>query len=337
MELKSIIVHNLKKEANSNTAIIEPSENVLPVNDSSINLITELNKRYNSHRQKITYATFDDENDDNKFYTEFKRYFTDRDEDALLINFSKESVKDLKARVETNKNIKGGYLIFANYHDNNNFIGIFLVRNTNGILFTRDPETNTFKINPSIHIDFEKISMACRINVVNYTIKSGKYLSFLSVRSDEVSKFFNKWINAKELEDNVVLTKTLKNEVLAKIDLPENFSDREEFMKSVQEHIRRQANRWVNIKELGQFFYSNENEIVNFVNENNVELDTEFKADPTELKKFTRTSVAADKIDLKFPRNYYKNKIRIESSHPNLIVIDSEELANKIKQEFTDV
>ena len=339
INLKYLIVHELKKNVTETKATVVTSEDVLPKDERSINLVSELNLRYSKQRNtKITYATFDKPNE-NKFPKEFIKYHSNPSKDNF-ISFSKESINNLRERIESNAPAKGGYLVFADFEEYGHYVGVYLIRNTNGMLFKKKSDSDRFEINPAIHIDFEKMAMACRINIDKYEDEDGRYLGFIDVKKDEVSKFFNNWISSKDQEDNITDSKHLLYDILKHIDTPKDENDtplnREVFLEDVQKFINNSPNRVVELKALSSEFYDNEDFIHDFVLENGITINSQFKADSGILKRFINIKVQAEKISLSFPPKLYNDKVKIDDTNEDMIVITSKTLAEKIRKEIED-
>lgn len=339
MNLKYLIVHELKKNVTETKATVETSNDVLPIDEASLNLVSELNLRYSKQRNtKITYATFDKPKE-NKFPKEFIKYNSNQTKDNF-IKFSKESINNLRERIESNAPAKGGYLVFTDFEEYGHYVGVYLIRNTSGVLFKKSSESNRFEINPAIHIDFEKMAMACRINMDKYQDDDGRYLGFIDVKKDEVSKFFNNWISSKDQEDNITDSKYLLYDVLKQIEPPidenNNPINREIFLEEVQNFIKNSPNRTVELKSLSTEFYDNEDFIQDFVFEKNIPINSQFKADSGILKRFINIKVQAEKISLSFPPKLFNDKIKIDDTNKDMIVITSKSLVEKIRKEIED-
>jgi nucleoid-associated protein len=54
------------------------------------------------------------------------------------------------------------------------------------------------------------------------------------------------------------------------------------------------------------------------------------------MKKFIRVDVKADGIQLRFTRGEYNRLVRIDQNNPNVIIIESERFANKLREELNN-
>lgn len=335
MKINYVVVHELQKEVNRTGASLKLSSNLLDIDENCIELITELNKRYSA--LSITYANFVDD-EFSIFPREFCTYYEDRNE-ATFLNFSNNTIKKLKDIVKNNAPSKGGYLVFADYEDHGNFVGIFLIRNTTGKLFEQDTKTLNFKINTSVHIDFEKMAMACRINTDFYSRNEGRCLSFIKKGNADISNYFIEWISCSDKEDNTKDTLYLK-EMLDVIPAPFNECgesiDRDDFREKVYKQIKNNDKSYVDLKILGKVLYDDEKKFTEFAQERELPINTEFKANPKILKKIINVNIKADHISLDFPHRYLNEKVIITPDLPNTIIINSSILAEKLRTEMDD-
>jgi len=332
MEVYNIIIHELRKPHMAIGANLDLSSSLLDIDENATKLISELNDRYKG--LNVTHAVFGNGEGDT-FPQQFLNYFSNSSHYSFLI-FTRDSITDLKNKIENISAAKGGYLVYAYYKEVKEFIGIFLIRNTEGVLFTK--VSDKFQINPQFHIDFEKMAMACRINKESYENSSDRYLSFIKKRNEDTSEYFVNWICATDKVDNKTDTKNL-HEILVQIPFPNdsngNPNTKEVFLSEVVNYIKSRPDKIINIKDLGTHFYNDENKIIEFANANEIKINTEFKPDATILRTFVNVKVKADDIEIKFPASKYNEIITIAQDNRS-ITIRSRALAEKIRNEMND-
>ena len=207
-EIKYIIVHELIKERMSKEVKIEFSDDILEVDEYAEKLIEILNNRYGSGMERITYAVFDKQ-DCNIFPKTYENYHNKSTRENFL-DMTCSTLRMLRDQIQNINFAKGGYFIYADYAtETQRYFGVFLIRNTKGMLFEKNKSSNSYQINPTIHIDLEKIAVGCRINKTTFSDKDVKYLSFTKKNTDEISDYFIQWISAKELNNNKICTEQL--------------------------------------------------------------------------------------------------------------------------------
>ena len=330
MQVFHIVVHELRKEQHVTGAELIASDTVMPIDDVAIALVTELNKRFQSHNS--INAVFGDR--DNPFPSGFNSYNQSRTEQVFM-DFTQTSSDNLRTRIQSSAPAKGGYLVFADYEEHGHFIAVFLIRNKAGMLFVR--RDNRYILDAGIqHIDFENMAMACRINcdIYNNPTNQERYLRFTKKDSEDVSAYFREWITMNNTESMKANTKNLYQTLKAlpkPIDQDGNVLEEDDFMRKAVHYIK-DNKKEVNIRQLSLYLYGNENTIHDYATEHGIVLDSDFRADSILLNRYLHVKVKADRFELKFPREYFNDKVTIHPENQSIITIQSQELADKIKQ-----
>jgi nucleoid-associated protein len=334
-QINRIIIHELKKEATSSSAEIILFDSLIDAADNRIvGLVTQLNKRYKESNEK--YGVFDPEAP-TIFHSAFQSYF-DNDEDQKFINFSRSAAQNLKDRIENIPAAKGGYLVFVDFNINYRFVGVFLVRNTSGISFRMSQ--SQFNIDDVQHIDVENLAMAGRINLNLFSGNETRYLSFINNKQDSVSKFFIQWISSTELESNKKDTENLY-QLFKTVDIPIDpetgiAPDQTTFFNNIHSVIISAPGRRVTLRGLSEELFGDPEFLIRECESRGIRINGEFKADAQVLKKFVHVKVKADNIDLAFPLNAYRNTVSFDENNQNRIIIESQRLAEKIREIIND-
>lgn len=329
MQVNFLVIHELKKEQHVTGAELVTSDAVMPIDDMITQLVTELNKRFLSQNSfNAIFANLTD-----SFPAGYVTYNQDRTEEALL-NFSRISSEQLRQRVHVSAPAKGGYLIFADYESYGHFFSVFLIRNTTGMVIER--HGNQYVIGSNIHIDLENLAMACRINCDIYDDAGNeeRYLRFVKNDSENLSAYFRDWITMNNSESMRANTKNLHavlKSLPKPLDVDGNEMTEEELMRKAVHYIKGNRKE-VNIRQLSLHLYTNADTLHDYASANNIALDSEFLADSSILNRYLHLSVRADKFQLKFPREYYNDKIQIHNDDNDTIIIRSQALATKIRQ-----
>lgn len=328
--INRIIIHELIKEVKSSSAEITLTNRLIDSTDNRIiGLVTQLNKRYRDNNEK--YGIFNSE-DPSVFHTAFQTYF-DNDSDEDFISFSRDAAQNLKDRIENIPPAKGGYMVFVDFNTTMRFVGVFLVRNTSGISFHLS--SSQFNIDDVQHLDVENLAMAGRINLNLFERNETRYLSFINNKQDSVSKFFIQWISSTDLESNKQDTESLY-QLLKSIDIPIDTEtggapDRTTFLNNVHSIIISSPDKKVLIRTLSQELFDDSELILREAEVRGMRINGEFKADSQVLKKFIHVKVKADSIDLAFPMSVYRDIVSFDENNENRIIIESQRLADKIR------
>lgn len=332
MVIEHVIIHEIKKKAKVVGAKVLISSNCLNATEPIISkLVEDLNDRYTNKSEM--YGVFDS-NNVTRFHEEFGTYNAALTETAF-IEFTKKTARDLRDKIDSIAPAKGGFLVFAKYTYYKEYIGVFLVRDTDGMAFKRNSTTKNFSIKKALHVDFEKMAMACRINLQAFANSETRYLNFINKKSDEMSQYFLSWISSTDNESDESDTNLLYR-IFKSVPTPANedgtSQSKEVFLEKMYKHIS-SASRRVNVHEIGRLFFGDENYLTNYANQNDLRITSEFKAHKTVLRKFIQIRARVNNIELSFTKDLYNTVVFIPDGNPNQIIIDSPELAAKIRQE----
>jgi nucleoid-associated protein len=334
MEVQHVVVHYLIKNEKELKAEIDLSRNLLKLDEMSLHLVEQLDASYK--RKVITYAVFD-EADGKVFPREFQNYVDCAEPDAFL-QFSRAAAVDLVKRIEKISLAKGGFLVYARYRVNDrNYVAIYLIRDTTGMLFKKDETLAAYTINPIQHLDLDKLAMACRVDVGTYIARNGRYLSFIKKNLSDISEYFINWVSATGRENNKIITKTFY-ELINLAELPKDANGveitREEFRTRIHDYVMSVPAPVVNLRDLSKRFYADEEYLAKVAVKNNITPDTEFQADNIMMKKFIRIDLEADGLHLRFRRDAYPLKIHFDANNKNVVIIDSAKFAGELRREL---
>ncbi len=329
MEITNAIIHNVKKELKGD-AIIEYSKQTLNLKDKKCQSLFE--ELYAFFSKSIKYGVFSSK-EDTVFHQNFDEYLNSQRKE--FVAFSKNVLPDLKTRMDSIPQSKGGYVIFAEIkNQNESFFVVFVVRDKTGKQFSY--KNNTMQINEVIHIDTNKLAMACRINTQSYRDAKDRYLSFLSTTQDEASKYFQKWIGAEAQSKSQEDTKALRK-IVSNIDIPAddegNTMSREQFREKIFDLCSKTYSKNINLRSVSEEVWKNPDYISNYAANNGIAINDEFTADETELKKLKKYSISSDKIKLDFPPEYIGSKVYPDSINEDIVIIKSKSFADKLRAE----
>lgn len=329
MEIKNAIIHNVRKELKCD-ATIEYSKETLNLRDEKcLSLFEEL---YTFFSKSLKYGIFSSK-EDTVFHEKFNDYLNSTKKD--FISLSKDVLPDLKTRMDSIPQSKGGYVIFAEIkNQNEDFFVIFVVRDKTGKQFSY--KDDTMHINEVIHIDTNKLAMACRINVQSYQNEKDRYLSFLSTTQDEASKYFQKWVGAEAQSKSQEDTKALRT-IVSNIDIPTdedgNSMSREQFREKIFDLCSKTFSKDINLRAVSEEVWKDPDYISKYAATNGITINDEFTADETELKKMKKYSITSDKIKLDFPPEYIGDKVYPDPKNEDIVIIKSKLFADKLRAE----
>lgn len=333
MNLTKIIIHEIKKESESNIVELELSDDLIPVNDDSVALVTSLSDAFK--KDKILYAIFNDE--EGKYFPE--KYFEFKDsarDNSDFITFTRSVTGNLETIIRPIRFATGGYLIYTEYSENSiNYVSVFFVRDVEGKILRRT--ASSYSISTIDYVDTKNLAMACRINENRLGDTEGNYLSFTQLKQQVVSEYFKDWISIMQLESSSNYTNALYN-IITEIEPPidpdtEERYELQKFRDKVYTYISSNPNQIINIRDLSQNFYDDPNIIQDYADLHEMTLDTEFRYNKRQLQKFIKLEVNRDGINLKVSRGTLEEKIRLSNDNPNIVIIESQSFANAIRRE----
>jgi nucleoid-associated protein len=336
MKIANLIIHNLNKEVSGNATLLL-SKDVLDSSDKkTVSLIEELNSRF---RNNIAYGVFTKQQDDaNTFHKEFDKYLRKSSKDKF-ISFSNTTANLLYNKISTIPQARGGYIVYSDYNDDygNHFFSVFLIRDKKDKQFKQ--RDGIITIGEVICVETDKLAMACRINLKSYQEYTpdslGTYLGFVSIKQPETSDYFLNWIGAEKKQRDTEDTRSLVK-IITNISVPNEEGkpmQREAFKRKAYDVIRSFNKSPVNISAMSLSLFNNEATIGKYAEEHGIILSTEFYADNKTLKNLTEYHVKEDNIDLKFPTEYFGDKIRVDHNNPDLVIIESAKFAKAIAEE----
>ncbi|WP_422556396.1 nucleoid-associated protein [Sulfuricurvum sp.] len=316
MILNSVIIHEIRKEANTtNTATLYLSNSVLDVsNEYVLKIVTSLEESFS--RKTLKRAKFSEDG----FKEDFQD-FTNID----IMNFSNVLTTKLKNNINGISQAKGGYLVFARYTTTQDFLAIFLVRNTEGSKLI--PSAGSWDLDSTQYLDVEHFAMGTKINLSILNSESDdRYISLVRGNTD-ISHYFEAWIGLDDPKQENKDAQALYN-IANQIDLP-NGMTRDSLKRTIFDYAKSSTGKIVNLRDLSTYIFQDENYITNYCETNNVDIDGEFKLTGANLSRFYKVSVKANNIELTFPRSSFNpNEIEIIDGQ---VVIHSEELAQQIQ------
>lgn len=333
MKVGRVIIHELFKPIGSSGAKLSKSNSLMdPTHNEVILLVDELNKRYRRRDEKQ--GVFDKKNP-TKFHESFADFHI-KETDASFIKFTHTSAENLRDRIEGIGPAKGGYLVFATYEDYRYYCSVFFVRDTTSIAFKRNKTVNNFDLRKVEHIDFERLAMACRINMSSFNEENQKYLSFIHTKRDDLSKYFINWISSSDTVSSEEDTRSLLK-ALRTIPIPNNPDtnqpfERDEVIRRAHQHILAAFDRNVNLYELSKNVLGDEDYLPEFIFKNHPEIPTDFRAHNPALRQFVKVYAKADNIEVNFyPSAFREGKVKFDDVDKSQLIIKSQQIVDQIR------
>lgn len=335
MEVHHLIVHELIKAPQEGEAQLFLSKACLPPEERAQQLIGKLNQ------------TFDQKSDTLLGYFSgpedalFPGYFhllaeADYTEEAFL-SFSRETMQALQLSLQGVTGAKGGYLVYAYYTvGERQLLGIFLVRDTEGIVF--DKHSDSFDLRTITHLNTDRLAMAGRIDLQAFQNGQQRCLELIKHTNSQrtISEYFTNWIGL----DRPASSRDLTNSFLDMVEqLPPPPSEetgepmpKEVFQEQVMQYAMSNPQKTISVQAFDEEFYNSQPTAQTFAQEQALPLEDEFRFDQGTLKRHFQLRLSAAGIRLQFNRSDYQDGlVRIEGDE---IIITSPELIERLREQL---
>ncbi|RZK25468.1 MAG: hypothetical protein EOO43_05460 [Flavobacterium sp.] len=334
MNVKKAIIHEIIKEQKSKISSSFLSNKLLPEEQKTDRLALLLNNSFS--KDDVVYGIFKRLN--NEFFYNLNLYLKDLSQEAFIA-FTQNITGELEASIKDEFLSKGGFLVFTEYEVNRvNFFGIYLIRDVEGMLFHKNVGQHSFAVNVAKYMDTNKLAMGCRVNIDKLDNQDSNHLSLIKSGQTDIAAYFYDWIGVDKPETNKAYTEKLFK-IISDIELPNKPDSGDSFsLTEIRElafnSIKSSAGKVVNLRQLSFQLYGDESTIPNYVNSNDLEIDSEFKYDSRALNKFKRIEANRDGIRLAFSRGDVNSRIKLSDDDPEVITIRSQKLADAIKEQI---
>ena len=328
-----IVVHELIKEADANDATLFLTDATLPIDDRSELLIEKLNLTF--EQKSDTLQGYLSSPEDALFPGYFQQWMDAQGGEEAFLSFSRETMQALQLSLQGITGAKGGYLVFTSYtFFENEFLGIFLIRDTEGVVFDKKNEAGRFEISPITYLNTEKLAMAGRINLTHFRQGNQRCLELIKYAKSQksISEYFQNWIGLDRPESSRALTHTFL-EVVNELPLPlkedsNQPMQEEEFRAEVLNFAMSNPHKTISIEQFDKEFYGAEQTVQKLFEDQGVEMEDSFRFDQRAVKNYYHYRAGAEGISLSFNHGHYKSgQIEIDGDQ---IIIRSEALMEKI-------
>ncbi len=329
-----LIIHELEKEPEHSEARLFLAEATTPLDSRADALVGKLNRTF-LQKEDILHGYLSPPGD-----ALFPGYFQHLVDEGLteeaFIAFSRDTMNALQLSLQGIVGAKGGYLVYALYEvDNTRMLGVFLVRDTEGLAFRKEGEdAAAFLLDTVTYLNTDKLAMACRIHINRFEDKQGRYVELIKyARSQkEISEYFINWIGLERPESSKALTENFL-QLVEQLPLPADEATGEtmeegRFREKVLNFAMQSPQKTINLEQFGQEIYGNPEATKPFTEDKELGLDNEFRFDRNAMKRFYNYKASAEGIYLYFNRNHLNHaQVRVKG---DAVIINSPELAEQI-------
>lgn len=334
--LHQLVIHELVKSAESSDATLSLSEQLLEVDERSKVLIERLHQTFSQKNDILQGLLASPE--DGLFPAYFKILEEEKFEADAFLQFSRDSMQALLLSLQGVVGAKGGYLVFSKYefHDQN-YLGIFLLRNTDGLVFS-NAVTGQFELNETTYLDIERLALACRIKLENNADDYVRVEVIKHARTQkDISAYFLNWLAIDETVDSKEMTTHFLEAVTA-IAMPVDEETGEEmdagvFREQVTQFAMKNPSKTINVAAFEEKFYGEEEQpLQTFFEENEMEVNEEFRFDRGTIREYEFHKFKGKGLYFGCKHAFLlEGKVKVEN---NQVVIDDEDLVEQILEIF---
>ncbi len=338
-QLHHLVIHELEKEADSSEAILFLTDQLMPIDEQASTLVERLNDTFVGKSDLLHGYLASPE--DALFPGYFQELVDAGFTEAAFLEFSRNTMNALQLSLQGVIGAKGGYLVYADYTAyEKRTLGVFLVRDTEGMVFRRQAEAAAFDLDTTTHLDINKLAMAGRIALSKYQQDNGRYVDLLkhAKSQKEISEYFINWIGLEHPESSKELTQTFMH-VVDQLPMPVDADTgspmvEEQFREQVMKFASKSPQKVIEVEKFDAHFYGTEPKTKQFLRENEIPLDDEFRIDQSAMKRHYKHRVYAEGVSLSFDRQHLRRGQ--VSADGEQVIIHSPQLAEQIMDFLAD-
>jgi len=324
----NLIVHELKKQPESAETELLLSKEPLPISEQAIELIGRLDQIF--ERKNDLLQGFLSEPDESLFPAYYESWLMEGRDRTNFIQFSEDTMKVLQQSLNGVIGAKGGYLLYADYTmEEQRMLGIFLIRETPGMIFVTDETGEALKLSLTQYLDVDHMAMAVRL-------LAGKGRNVQMIRhartQSSISQYFTEWVGLDRPETSAELTQNFL-EMVEELPIPKDrdtgFAMNEgDFEKALVKYATKQPQQTIRAKEFDEFFYGNEQPLQDMLADGDGVLDEGFRVDKRSLRKQFYLKAGFGGMSLTCTKDHFRaGQIEIDEQ-TGKITITNQELAS---------
>ena len=209
IDLKGIIIHQVFKDAQDRNVNLKLADSSIVIGEKENLFISKLNKTYYKKSNPV-YGIFGGV--DTQFRTYLEEYLTNNN----FLDFTTKSTEYYKRILEDTISATGGFLIFADFVNNdtaNRYMLILTINNKDGYVVSESELT----LEDIKNLDLSKVDIACIINLTKWKeieegtdTESKTYLSFVRGIKN-ISYYFMSFIDCDNKTTSTESTKNMIN------------------------------------------------------------------------------------------------------------------------------
>ena len=328
LHLHSLIVHELRKQPEMAEADLLLSTHALPVTEQALELVGKLDETF--ERKTDLLQGYLLEPDEALFPGHYQHWLEEgRGRDAF-VNFSRDTMEALKTTLQGVIGAKGGYLLFADYTiEEQRLLGIYLIRDKPGMVFTEDQEAAGLKLSTVQYLDIDHLAMAARL-----LAGPGRNVQMIrhARTQSTISQYFTDWVGIDRAETSSELTHAFLD-LVEELPLPKDREtgqpmDETDFEKSLLKYAAKQPQQSIRVKDFDHHFYGNEAPLREMLAEQESPLADGFRVDRRAMRGQFYLRAGFGGISLTCTKDHLRAGLIDIDEASGRITIHSEEIAS---------
>ncbi|WP_392562571.1 nucleoid-associated protein YejK [Orbus sturtevantii] len=314
LQIEQIILHQLIRKSESEIEVVL-RDSVLENHQVVTDLVADINRVY-SNKAKA-YGLF---HENSLFETSVKELKLGNQD---FLNFSQQSVKQLRNELAKYPFAEGGAVIFCLYRYLAVEYLLIAVLNSCHSMLVNDK----LEINQTQYLDIDHADIIARIDITEWQTEpdSKRYLTFLKGRvGRKVSDFFMDYLGASE---GLNAKNQNKNLVQAVDDYCQEIQLDKQEKKAVREQVygyckgQLEAGEEIKLSNLAKELpASDDNDFTSFVAGQNYDLDEEFPVDRSTLRQLKKFSGSGGGLTINFDSDLLGERIRWDAQTDTLVI-----------------
>ncbi len=334
LTVHNAVVHELKKQPEMAEADLLLSEESLPITEQAIELIGRLDQLF--ERKTDLLQGYLLEPDEGLFPAYYHNWLEEGRARNPFLSFSKNAMAVLKDSLQGVTGAKGGYLLFADYSiDDQRMLGIYMVRNTEGMVFVPDEDHDRLRLQTTAYLDIQNMAMAAR--VLAGTGRNVQMIRHARTQSS-ISQYFTDWVGIDRPETSGELTQSFL-EMVEELPVPKDretgFAMNEgDFEKALVKYAAKAPQHTIRVQDFDEHFYGNEKPLQDMLAGNGSSLDEGFRVDNKALRNRFYLRAGVGGISITCTKDHFRNgQVHVDEA-TGKITINSEELATLLLDQY---
>ena len=324
MEIKGIIIHDLKKDTGFN-ARKKAAKKPLTIKDKHKDFMTEVKEVYYKKSNPI-YGVFDSASTSYPYQTFLDQYLK---EEISFYHFTCQALDHFEKKINEITQATGGYILFCHFKTTEEFMAVIVLNDK--AIYIMDDEMD---IDTNAALDIEKLDVANFSNCTKWDNNEDVYLSFTRGRKN-VSNYFKEFIGCTDYtsakESSEKLKKALGDYLLGQgMDKEKIEAVKSEVFSYCEKRMKDKDD--ISLSAISALINQDQPELFKeFAASEKYEVSSVFKGHPT-LKSLRYYSYKSQELTIVFDSKLLDKKVVYDSATNELLI---KEVPDRLKAQLS--